>query len=207
MQHRTNEIFLFDDKIRKQFNVNLLAGVDEAGRGCISGPIVAAAVVFDTHTYITNLKESKSVSYHKRKELFKQILSSAKSVSCCIAKVEIINKYGIGKANMLVMKHAVEKLTVKPELVIVDGYYNPYIVDVLQCNIIKADKKSAVVAAASIIAKVIRDTIMEIYYKIIPVYCFNKNKGYPTKEHTNIVSQIGISDLHRYYAYKFVVSK
>ena len=199
-----NDVFQFDQKIRKKFNVNFIAGVDEVGRGCISGPLVAAAVVFDFNTYIPHLKESKSLSSNQREYFFKQILSSTKSVSYHVISVEEINKFGLSKANYLAMKFAIDKLKIKPELVIVDGFHNPYITNVRQYSLIKADKKSAVVAAASIIAKVVRDTIMEVCHKIIPEYDFEHNKGYPTKRHISVISQIGLCELHRCYAYKFV---
>jgi len=200
----SNDGFQFDQKIREKFNVNLIAGVDEVGRGCISGPLVAAAVVFDASTNIPHLKESKSLSSNKRIYFFKQILSSAKFISYHIVSVEEINKFGLSKANYLAMKFAVDKLKIKPQLVIVDGFRNPYIENIKQYNLIRADKKSAVVAAASIVAKVIRDKIMEIYHVIIPDYDFGNNKGYPTKKHISVISEIGLCEFHRYYAYKFV---
>ncbi|MCS7228013.1 MAG: ribonuclease HII [Endomicrobia bacterium] len=200
-----NPIFSFDAKIRHKFKANLLAGIDEVGRGCLSGPIVAAAVVFDKNSYIPFLKESKSVSPQKRVFLFKYILSTAIAVSCGIISVGEINKIGINKANYLAMKIALDKLPLKPDLVIIDGFHNPYITDIKQCSFVKADKKSAVVAAASIVAKVIRDIIMKIYHNICPIYDFSTNKGYPTKKHIYTITQVGISELHRFYACKFCV--
>ncbi len=202
-----DNIFLFDNKIREKFgNVDLICGVDEVGRGCISGPIVAAAVVFSKKVFIPYLKESKSISSHKREQFFNKILLVATDVSCSIVPTREINRIGIGEANLLAIKNAVEKLSVKPKVIVVDGYQNPYLnnIDVIQYNVIKGDKKSAVVAAASIVAKVIRDYILKIYHKIFPYYDFENNKGYPTKKHILSISQIGISELHRYYAYKFV---
>lgn len=199
-----NKIFLFDEKIKNKFNANLIAGVDEAGRGSISGPLVSAAVVFNKNSYISCLKESKSVSPQQRRLLFQKILSVAEDISCSIISADEINKLGLAKANYLSMKIAVDKLKIKPDLVIVDGFHNPYITDVKQYSLVKADKKSAVVAAASIIAKVLRDCIMKIYHEICPIYDFYNNKGYPTKKHISAISQIGISELHRFYAYKFI---
>lgn len=198
-----NNLFIFDRKIREKFNVKILAGVDEVGRGCISGPLVAGCVIFDENSYIENLKESKSLSPQKRKKLFKQIFQVARDISICIMSVDAINKIGILKANQIAMKVAVDNLKLKPELVIVDGYINPCIT-LQQYSLIKADKKSACVAAASVIAKVLRDFIMEEYHKIIPIYNFKKNKGYPTKEHIKTILNIGCCELHRYYAYKIL---
>lgn len=197
---------MFDTKIRSKFNAELIAGVDEVGRGSLSGPIVSSAVVFDNKAYIAHLKESKSVSPAKRNILFKEIISVAIDISCGIISVDEINKLGITKANHLVMKLAIDKLRIKPDIVIVDGYFNPYITNIKQYNLVKADKKSAVVAAASVIAKVVRDCIMKTYHDIYPCYDFINNKGYPTKKHISAILEIGISELHRFYAYKFVTN-
>ncbi len=200
-------IFWFDNEIRKKFGkIDLICGVDEVGRGCISGPIVAAAVVFNSKVFIPYLKDSKSLSQSKREKFFKEILLVADDAACGIVSTEDINKIGINKANFLAMKLAIEKLKTNPKVVVVDGYPNPYLNDIntIQYSVIKGDKKSAVVAAASIIAKVIRDFILKIYHKIVPDYNFKNNKGYPTQEHIFSVSKFGISELHRYYAYKFV---
>lgn len=198
-----NKLFIFDRKIKERFNVEILAGVDEVGRGCLSGPIVASCVVFDNSSYIENLKESKSVSPQKRILIFKEIIKVAKDISISIISVDTINRIGISKANQLAMKKAIEGLKVTPQLVIIDGYRNPYIT-LPQYSLIKADNKSACVAAASIVAKVLRDFIMKEYHKIFPVYNFKKNKGYPTKDHIKAILEIGCCEFHRYFAYKFL---
>ncbi len=198
-----NQIFLFDNKIRKKFNVELLAGVDEVGRGSIFGPIVSAAVIFDSKNYIHTLKESKSISAETRKELFKEILKQAKDISCSIINTDFINQIGIGKANILAIRNAVFNLKTLPDIVLVDGYSNSEI-KIRQHSIIRGDRKSAVIAAASVIAKVVRDHILDIYHKLIPCYNLCNNKGYPTLQHRKIIFKIGLSELHRYYAYKFV---
>ncbi len=198
-----NQIFLFDEEIRKRFKVEFLAGVDEVGRGCVFGPIVAAAVVFDSNVYIPHLKESKSISSKTRKKLFREIYSKAKSVSCSILSIKLINKFGIGKANQLVIEDAVKKLNIETDIVIVDGYPNPYIKN-KQYAVIDADEKSAVVAAASVVAKVVRDYILDVYYKFISSYDLDNNKGYLTSKHLKEILQIGLCDFHRHYAYKFI---
>ncbi len=198
-----NQIFLFDEEIRKRFKVEFLAGVDEVGRGCVFGPIVAAAVVFDSNVYIPHLKESKSISSKTRKKLFIEIYSKAKSVSCSILSIKLINKFGIGKANQLVIEDAVKKLNIETDIVIVDGYPNPYIKN-KQYAVIDADEKSAVVAAASVVAKVVRDYILDVYYKFISSYDLDNNKGYLTSKHLKEILQIGLCDFHRHYAYKFI---
>jgi ribonuclease HII len=198
-----NKIFLFDEEIRKRFKVEFLAGVDEVGRGCVFGPIVAAAVVFDSNVYIPHLKESKSISSKTRKKLFREIYSKAKAVSCSILSIKLINKFGIGKANQLVIEDAVKKLNIEPDIVIVDGYPNPYIKN-KQYAVIDADEKSAVVAAASVVAKVVRDYILDVYYKFISSYDLDNNKGYLTSKHLKEILQIGLCDFHRHYAYKFI---
>ncbi|MFQ3675947.1 MAG: ribonuclease HII [Endomicrobiia bacterium] len=197
------KIFLFDSLLRKKFNTKILCGVDEVGRGCIAGPLVSAAVIFSDKIFIPHLKESKSVSPEKRKKLFIDILSCAEKVSYSVVSTKIINKFGLNYANWLAMKSAVENIDFIFDIVVVDGYKIP-ILNKRQVAIIGGDKKSAVVAAASIVAKVLRDRIMEFYDKIFEGYCFNKHKGYATEVHRTIVSKIGLSELHRKYAYKFV---
>lgn len=196
---------MFDNKIRKKFNVKIIAGVDEVGRGCLSGPVVASAVVFNDKVYIPHLKESKSTTPYERIVLFKEILRVADAVSISIVNVTQINKIGLQNSCFVAAKNAVMGLKLQPELVVVDGFYNPLITDVKQLSVIKGDKKSAVVAAASIIAKVVRDKIMTIYHSIVPQYDFLKNKGYPTKYHMLQLTKFGLSELHRCYAYKFCV--
>ncbi|MEN3013918.1 MAG: ribonuclease HII [Endomicrobiia bacterium] len=198
----SNKLFSFDYSLKEKFNIKILAGVDEAGRGCLSGPIVACAVILNGNSSIENLKDSKTATSKKRILLFKKIILSALDISLSILPVETINKIGLQKANYLVIKNAVDNLLIKPDLVIVDGYRNPYI-KIPQYALIKADLKSASVAAASIVAKVIRDIIMHKYHNIVPEYNFNKNKGYPTKDHIKSILEIGCCELHRYYAYKF----
>lgn len=197
------KIFLFDQNVRKKTKKELLCGVDEVGRGCIAGPLVSAAVVFSSDVYIPQLKESKSVSPKRREKLFKEILSCAKDVSYSIVATQTINYLNVHRANILAMKIAVERVKVDFDIVLVDGY------EILglnkpQLSIIKADIKSAVVAAASIVAKVIRDRIMVLYDKMFPEYKFLLHKGYATKIHRDIISEVGLSEIHRKYAYKFV---
>ncbi|MDW8055605.1 MAG: ribonuclease HII [Elusimicrobiota bacterium] len=185
--------------------MNVIAGVDEVGRGCLSGPVVSAAVVFDETVFIPHLKESKSISPERRKVLFKDIMKLATSVGLSVISVKHINQFGLHRSCQISAAYAVEKLSIKPELVIIDGFYNPYITEVKQYPIEKADEKSAVVAAASIVAKVVRDSIMRIYHNVIPEYDFFNNKGYPTKKHVDSIVKFGLSELHRYFAYKFIV--
>ena len=197
------KIFLFDSILRKKFNTKILCGVDEVGRGCIAGPLVSSAVIFSDKISIPQLKESKSVSPEKRKKLFIKILSCAEKVSYSVISTKTINKLGLNYANWLAMKSAVENIDFIFDIVVVDGYEIPNL-NKQQIAIVGGDKKSAVVAAASIVAKVLRDRIMEFYDKIFNGYCFGKHKGYATEIHRTIVSEIGLSELHRKYAYKFV---
>ncbi len=201
-----NQLFLFDKKIREEFSAELLCGVDEAGRGCIAGPLVAAAVVFSAQVYIPYLNESKSLSPKNRELLFNQIVNLAEEISYVIIPTKIINTVMLSIANRLAIKNAVNKLTKKVDLVLVDGYSVDGI-KFLCKNIIGGDKKSAVIASASIIAKVIRDKIMTLYDQLIPYYNFAKHKGYATKLHMKKIYEIGLCELHRYYASKFVFNK
>lgn len=197
-------IFLFDQQLRKKFSSELLCGVDEVGRGCVAGPLVASAVIFSSKVNIKSLKESKSVTQKIREQLFKEILNSAQEVSCSIIPTKTINSIGLSEANYTALRTAVNNLSTKVNIVIVDGYKIPK-ADFQQYAIVHGDKKSAVVAAASIVAKVVRDKIMSLYHKIMPYYNFVQHKGYATKYHRKKIFEIGLSELHRYYAYKFTL--
>lgn len=184
------------DKQYLNDKVKLLAGVDEAGRGPLAGPVVAAAVILPYDFYHHGIKDSKKLSQSVREELFPIIKSNAIAYSYSIINHNKIDKINILKASLLAMKNSVKKLKIQPELVLVDGnkifsYGCPVL------SIIKGDSKSQSIAAASIIAKVVRDKIMVKLSKAYPDYGWERNKGYPTKEHINAVINFGSTPLHR----------
>lgn len=177
-------------------NVNSIAGCDEAGRGPLAGPVVAAAVLFPNDFYFDGINDSKKLSSKQRDEMFFIITNSALSCSAACISHGKIDEINILNASLLAMKKAVDRLKVKPDLIIVDGNKSfEYPIPVIP--IVKGDSKSFAIAAASIVAKVVRDRIMTRMHNYFPVYNWKKNKGYPTKEHLEAISLFGTSPLHR----------
>jgi ribonuclease HII len=176
-----------------------VAGIDEAGRGPLAGPVVAACIILDVKNYPKHLNDSKKLSEKKRAQIFIELQNSAQ-FGIGIIDEKIIDKVNILNATKLAMKEAFENLCkkhdIKPNMVIVDGNFVPQI-DCLAQSIIKGDTKSLSIAAASIIAKETRDQIMIKLDKEFPHYDWKKNKGYPTKLHFDRIAEFGISKYHR----------
>ncbi len=190
-----NELKRFDLQFYNN-GINYLAGVDEAGRGPIAGPVVAAAVVFKQSDFIDEINDSKKLSEKKRETLFKEIINKALSYGYAILDNNEIDKINILQASLKAMSIACENLIVKPDLILIDGN-KKFHSDIKTEAIVKGDAKSFVIAAASIIAKVVRDEIMLKESEKYPQYNWGKNKGYPTKEHFESVFKLGLSPLHR----------
>jgi ribonuclease HII len=172
------------------------AGVDEAGRGPLAGPVVAAAVIFPAKINIVGLDDSKKISPKKREELYPQIQAEAIAYGVAIVSREVIDEINILQASRLAMKKAVEQLQPVPELLLIDG--NQKIDSTLdQWAIVKGDSKSLSIAAASVLAKVTRDRIMEDYHKLYPQYEFHRHKGYGTKLHRALIEEHGPCPIHR----------
>lgn len=174
----------------------LVAGVDEAGRGPLAGPVVAAAVILDDLNPIPGLADSKVLTEKKRERLFDEI--RAKALCCCIAEasVEEIDELNILQATMLAMRRAVEGLRLKPAKVLVDGNRLP-VLKVPAEAIVKGDAKVAAISAASILAKVTRDRQCLAMHEQHPEYGFAKHKGYPSPEHLQALREHGASAWHR----------
>lgn len=183
---------------RKYFNKNIsyLAGVDEAGRGPLAGPVVAAAVIFDKKTNIKGINDSKQLTEKQREELFDKIITKALAYSVSIIDHNVIDEINILNASLLAMNKAVEQLNIKPDLILVDGN-KIFQSDIPVIPIVKGDSKSFSVAAASILAKVSRDRFMKDLSIKYPVYLWEQNKGYPTKQHREKIKQFGPSPFHR----------
>ena len=194
------------DKNYLSKEVKYLAGVDEAGRGPLAGPVVAAAVIFNKRTNIKGVNDSKQLSEKKREELYDKIISSALAYSVRIVGHDTIDEINILNATMLAMKQAVESLNIKPDLVLVDGN-RIFQSDIPVIPIIKGDAKSFSIAAASILAKVTRDRLMKNLANQYPVYLWEQNKGYPTKQHREIIKMSGPSPLHRKSFLKNILSE
>ncbi len=180
----------------KYNNYSYICGIDEAGRGPLAGPVVAASVVLPKECNILYLNDSKQISESKREELFDEILLNALSVGIGIVDAYVIDEINILQATYKAMKMAIEKMPLVPHLLLNDAVTIPDI-DIKQVPIIKGDTKSVSIAAASIIAKVTRDRIMLGFDEQYPEYNFKKNKGYGTKEHIDSIKKFGISNIHR----------
>ncbi|MFD0798652.1 ribonuclease HII [Maribacter chungangensis] len=179
------------------FKMQNEAGTDEAGRGCLAGPVTAAAVILPKDFRNEVLNDSKQLSEHKRNEL-KPIIE-ADSTSFAVAHVypSEIDKINILNASFLAMHRSLEQLGTMPEHIIVDGNrFNRY-KEIPHTCIIKGDSKYLSIAAASVLAKTFRDAYMEKIHEEYPMYNWKKNKGYPTKEHRAAIQKYGVTPYHR----------
>lgn len=171
----------------------LIAGVDEAGRGPLAGPVVAAAVIIEHGQF----PDSKKLSHKKRLVLYSEILTRAKSIAVCAIPPFIIDAINIRRASLLAMRHAVMKLKPAPDFVLIDGRDEIPGLKIEQQAIIGGDNSEDVIGAASIVAKVARDTLMQAYNDFYPQFAFGKHKGYPTPQHYELIQQFGITIIHR----------
>lgn len=175
-----------------------IAGVDEVGRGCFAGPVVAAAVILPQEfPRMFEINDSKRLPAKKRESLAKVIKKFALSFSIAEVSVEIINKLGIGKAAQEAFKIAVEGLHLKPDFILIDAFYIDNLRRENQKPIVHGDSLSISIAAASIIAKVYRDDLMQKLHNKYAQYDFCTNKGYGTKKHQEAIGKNGLCDLHR----------
>jgi ribonuclease HII len=173
-----------------------IAGVDEAGRGPLAGPVVAAAVVFPHDVYIEGVKDSKKLSEKKRLEMFREIQEKALSFGIGIVDHLVIDEINILNATFKAMHMAIGKLIPQPEHLLIDGPYFAEL-NIPSEKIIDGDMKSFTVAAASIIAKVTRDKIMTDYDTQYPAYGFAQHKGYGTPQHIEAIKKFGLCEIHR----------
>lgn len=192
---RLNRMFRFEEEVW-EMGYNLVAGVDEAGRGPLAGPVVAAAVVLRPGCYIRGLNDSKQLQPAERQRLFDIIRECAVAVGIGIKGVEYIERHNIAQASFAAMRDAILRLAATPEFVLVDGFKIPGLM-LPQRAIVKGDALSASIAAASIVAKVTRDRIMDGYDRVYPAYGFARNKGYSTREHLQALDTHGPSPVHR----------
>ena len=178
-------------------NINgLICGIDEVGRGCLAGPVVAAAIILNFDQIPEGINDSKTISKIKREKIANNIKKYAVDISIGEATNQEIDEINILNASLLAMKRAFDSLKEKTELALIDGIYSPNINCKIK-TIIKGDTKSLSIAAASIIAKVHRDSLMHGLGLIYPKYNFKKNVGYGTKEHYKIIKSYGITNYHR----------
>ena len=184
-----------EDALREEGFLSV-AGLDEVGRGPLAGPVCAAAVILPPNSEWEGLNDSKKLSAKKRDLLFEQIKSGAIAYAVGLIEPEKIDEVNILNASFLAMKQAMEQLSVTPDHLLIDGNQCRFLPEPYTC-IVKGDSKVASIAAASIIAKVTRDRLMDEYDAIYPQYGFKKHKGYPTKEHIEAVRTYGPCPIHR----------
>ncbi|MBA4251276.1 MAG: ribonuclease HII [Chlorobiaceae bacterium] len=185
----------FDDSFRTE-KIKLIAGTDEAGRGPLAGPVVCASVIFHPDFFLEDVDDSKKLSAKKRVKLFDEIINSALSYSYKIVSNETIDEINILQASLRGMKESIDALNINPDLILVDGN-KKFDHNIEAIAIVKGDSKSFSIAAASIIAKVIRDRIMIDLSKKFPNYLWEVNKGYPTKKHIEAIRKYGVTEYHR----------
>ena len=180
----------------RQSGYQCVAGVDEAGRGPLAGPVVAAAVVFHPDYENSEINDSKQLSPQKRERLYELIKAEALAIGIGVIEAYVIDDINILQASLMAMRDAVLELSLPPDYLLIDGRHKISLI-IPQETIIKGDSRSLSIAAASIIAKVSRDRIMEIYHRQFPQYNFLKNKGYGTREHRQAIRTCGYCKIHR----------
>lgn len=179
----------------KQKGYQFIAGVDEVGRGPLAGPVVAAAVILPDHVQLLGLNDSKQLSLKKREELYTQIYAEAIAVGVGTIEAPEIDRVNIYQASKLAMQQAINQLEMAPDYLLIDAMELD--TSLPQEKIIKGDARSVSIAAASIIAKVTRDRLMEKYGEEFPGYGFERNAGYGTKEHLEGLKNSGVTPIHR----------
>ena len=185
----------YENRLRHQGYINI-AGIDEAGRGPLAGPVVAACVIMDLDNLVEGVDDSKKLSHKKRAALLDEIIEKAIAYGIGIVDIDVIEEINIYQATKIAMKRACENMKTNPEYVLVDAMKDldlPYPQEV----IIKGDSISYSIGAASIIAKETRDNLMIAYDKIYPEYGFSQHKGYGTKQHVQALKQYGACKIHR----------
>lgn len=174
----------------------LIAGVDEAGRGPLAGPVVAAAVILPARVKLPHLNDSKQLSAAQRNSVYQMIQCAALAIGVGVVESDEIDRINIRQASFAAMRIALARLVLAPRHVLVDGFRIPQ-GPASQTGIVRGDQKSAHIAAASIVAKVTRDALMEGWDARLPAYGFKKHKGYGTRDHLSALRRFGPSPIHR----------
>lgn len=189
-----DDLYQYESALIKN-GVTLIAGVDEVGRGPLVGPVVTAAVILPINYQLDGLNDSKKLTPKKREKYYDIIMREALAISIGMKDANIIDEVNIYEATKLAMAEAIDGLKIKPEHVLIDAV--PLDINIPHTSIIKGDAKSLSIAAASVIAKVTRDRMMDELDIKYPMYNYKKNKGYPTKEHIEAINKYGIIDGYR----------
>ena len=188
---KEEELSLYNDKIQ------YICGIDEAGRGPLAGPVVVGAVILPKDSFIEGVNDSKKISEKKREKIYEQIIEEAIAYGVGIVDQKVIDEINILNATKLALKTAIQNLQVKPDIILVDALNGMDTCGIPYKSIIKGDAKNYCIAAASIIAKVTRDRIMQQWDEIYPQYGFIKHKGYGTAAHIKAIKENGPTPLHR----------
>ena len=208
MKEKEEERLIELSKFEKEYfekGYNLIAGIDEAGRGPLAGPVVAAAVILPKGCLIEGVNDSKKLSEKKREKLYDDIIENAIAWGVGIKDNNVIDEINILEATRLAMHEAIENLQVKPDFIFIDAEKKVDTDKIPYLPIIKGDALSISIAAASIIAKVTRDRIMRQWDEVYPQYGFAKHKGYGTAEHIAAIKEYGLCPLHRLSFVKNIV--
>jgi len=192
---RVQGLYKFEDEARAA-GYKLIAGVDEAGRGSLVGPVTVAAVILPPNLYLEKLNDSKKISAHVREELFKKISESAIAYAVVEVSVEDVDNLNVYQATLQGMKSAVKSLEIQPDFVLTDAMKVDF-EGIDSQSIVHGDALSASIAAASIIAKVTRDRLADTWSAEYPEYGFEHNRGYGTKAHIAAIEKFGYCPLHR----------
>ena len=192
---RVAEMSAVERRLR-DFGFRAIAGTDEVGRGCLAGPVVAGCVILDHEPTLLRVNDSKQVAHEDRLALCRLILHHARAVAVGVVECHTIDRINILRASKLAMAHAVENLPVRPDILLLDAVLLESI-EMPQVPLIEGDRRSISIAAASIVAKVYRDLLMESYHERYPVYDFAHNRGYATEGHQAALKTYGPSPIHR----------
>ncbi|MCF7932679.1 MAG: ribonuclease HII [Acholeplasmataceae bacterium] len=184
----------YEEDLYRQ-GVTLIAGIDEAGRGPLAGPVVAAAVILKKGVTMHHVDDSKALTEKQRQRALEEIKASALSIGIAVVSPEEIDRINIYRAAKQAMISAIQQLKIKPQYLLID--HMPIELDIPSTSIVKGDALSVSIAAASIVAKTTRDAYMMEMDKVFPHYGFRNHKGYPTKEHLHALETYGITPIHR----------
>lgn len=187
-------LYQFEDELYEK-GITYIAGIDEAGRGPLAGPVVAAAVILKKGAKLNYVDDSKKLSEKQRQKALIEIKEHALAIGIGIASVDEIDRINIYRAAREAMHSAIKQLKIKPEFLLIDAM--PMEIDIPNKSIIKGDQKSISIAAASIVAKTTRDQYMIEMDKVFPLYNFKQHKGYGTKEHIELIKRHGYTPIHR----------
>ena len=192
---RIAEMSVVERRLR-EFGFRCIAGTDEVGRGCLAGPVVAACVILDPDPTLFGVNDSKQVAHEDRLGVCRVILARARAVSVGVVEHTTIDRINILRASKLAMLHAVDDLSIRPDILLLDAVTLEQL-EMPQVPLIGGDRRSVSIAAASIVAKVYRDMLMESYDALYPVYGFKHHRGYATEAHQAALKTFGPSPIHR----------